>query len=58
MSNLYSHENTGIDIQSTTRKLSKCFEDNNEDTIWIGKVQYLDFSKDGMDEWNDIWKSL
>jgi hypothetical protein len=45
MWNLYSHENAGIAIQSTTTKLSKCFEDNNKDTIWIGKVQYLEFFK-------------
>jgi hypothetical protein len=58
MWNLYSHENAGIAIQSTTTKLSKCFEDNNEDTIWIGKVQYLDFSKDWMDKWNDILEAF
>ena len=54
MWNLYSHENAGIAIQSTTRKLSKCFNDNKEDTIWIGKVQYLDFSKDGTNEWDNL----
>ncbi len=54
MWNLYSHENAGIAIQSTTRKLSKCFDDNKEDTIWIGKVQYLDFSKDGANEWDNL----
>jgi hypothetical protein len=53
MWNLYSHENAGIAIQSTTRKLSKCFNDNKEDTIWIGKVQYLDFPKDWTTEWNN-----
>jgi hypothetical protein len=46
MWNLYSHENAGIAIQSTTTKLSKCFEDNKKDTIWIGKVQYLYASAD------------
>ena len=54
MWNLYSHENAGIAIQSTTRKLSKCFNDNKDDTIWIGKVQYLDFSKDGTNEWDNL----
>lgn len=44
MWSLYTHENAGIAIQSTTRRLSECFKDNNEDPIWIGKVQYLDFS--------------
>jgi hypothetical protein len=54
MWNLYSHENAGIAIQSTTRKLSKCFNGNKQDTIWIGKVQYLDFSKDGTNEWDNL----
>jgi Protein of unknown function (DUF2971) len=58
MWNLYSHENAGIAIQSTTTKLSKCFRDNNEDTIWIGKVQYLDFSKDWMNEWNNLFQAF
>ena len=53
MWSLYSHENAGIAIQSTTRRLSECFKDNNEDPIWIGKVQYLDFSVDWMNEWNN-----
>jgi hypothetical protein len=58
MWNLYSHENAGIAIQSTTRKLSKCFNDNKEDTIWIGKVQYLDFSKDGTNEWDNLLQAF
>jgi Protein of unknown function (DUF2971) len=53
MWSLYSHENAGIAIQSTTRRLSECFKDNNEDPIWIGKVQYLDFSVDRMNEWSN-----
>jgi hypothetical protein len=58
MWNLYSHENAGIAIQSTTTRLSQCFNDNNEDTIWIGKVQYLDFSKDWINEWNDLFQAF
>lgn len=58
MWNLYSHENAGIAIESTTRKLSECFRNNNEDTIWIAKVQYLDFSKDLMNEWNDLLQAF
>ncbi|MFL6510680.1 MAG: DUF2971 domain-containing protein [Nitrososphaera sp.] len=53
MWNLYSHENAGIAIQSTTRRLSECFKENNEDSVLIGKVKYLDFSKDWMNEWKD-----
>jgi hypothetical protein len=58
MWNSYSHENAGIAIQSTTTKLSKCFRDNNDDTIWIGKVQYLDFSKDWMNKWNNLFQAF
>ncbi|MDQ3872130.1 MAG: hypothetical protein M3258_00780 [Thermoproteota archaeon] len=58
MWHLYSHENAGIAIQSTMTKLNKSFEDNNEDTVWIGRVQYLDFSKDWMDEWNNLFKGF
>lgn len=58
MWNLYSHENAGIAIQSTTRKLSNCFRANSKDTIWIGKVQYLDFSKDWMQEWNNLFQGF
>jgi hypothetical protein len=53
MWSLYSHENAGIAIQSTTRRLSECFKKNNEDPIWLGKVQYLDFSVDWINEWNN-----
>ena len=58
MWNLYSHENAGIAIQSTTRKLSNCFRENNKDTIWIGKVQYLDFSKDWMKQGNNLFQAF
>jgi hypothetical protein len=58
MWSLYSHENAGIAIQSTTKRLSDCFNDNNEDIIWIGKVQYLDFSKDWMNEWNNLFQAF
>jgi len=34
--------------------LSKCFNDNKDDTVWIGKVQYMDFSKDGTNEWDNL----
>jgi Protein of unknown function (DUF2971) len=58
MWSLYSHENAGIAIQSTTRRLSECFKDNNEDIIWIGKVQYLDFSEDWMNEWKNFFQAF
>ena len=58
MWHLYSHVNAGIAIQSTIGKLSKCFKDNNRDTIWIGQIQYLDFSKDWVNEWNDVFQAF
>ncbi|HJU33856.1 MAG TPA: hypothetical protein VJ695_01915 [Nitrososphaera sp.] len=58
MWNLHSHENAGIAIQSTTRKLSESFSDNKEDVIWIGRVQYLDFSKDWINEWSSLFQAF
>lgn len=58
MWNLYSHENAGIAIQSTTRRLSESFRKNNEDIIWIGQVQYLDFSKDWMNRWTNLFEAF
>ena len=52
MWDLYSHRNTGIAIQSNFKSLSKSFEDNKCDVIWIGRVNYIDFNKDWMNEWN------
>ena len=49
---LYSQENAGIAIQSTASRLGKCFGKNTQDTVWIGKVDYLDYSKELEDEWN------
>lgn len=49
---LYSQENAGIAIQSTASRLGKCFGKNMQDTVWIGKIDYLDYSKKLEDEWN------
>jgi len=58
MWNLYSHENAGIAIQSTTRRLSESFRKNNGDNIWIGHLQYLDFSKDWMNRWTNLFEAF
>lgn len=52
MWDLYSQANAGIAVQSTYRKLRDSFQNNTDDTIWIGKVNYLDFNKEWMNEWN------
>lgn len=43
---LYSQENAGIAVQSTAGRLSRCFEGNKDDAIWIGTVDYRDYSKE------------
>lgn len=52
MWDLYSQRNAGVAIQSTFKRLSECFKDNTSDIIWIGKVNYIDFEKEWMNEWN------
>jgi hypothetical protein len=52
MWDLYSHRNTGIAIQSNFKSLSESFKDNKDDVIWIGKVNYIDFNKEWMNEWD------
>lgn len=42
---LYSQENSGIAIQSTVDRLSRCFRENKSDIIWIGEVEYLDYEE-------------
>jgi hypothetical protein len=43
MWDLYSKRDAGVAIQSTYRRLSKSLDTNNEHTVYIGKVQYVDF---------------
>ena len=49
---LYSTNNAGIAIQSTYNRLSECFNSNSSDLIYIGNVNYSDYSKEWMDERN------
>jgi hypothetical protein len=46
MWDLYSNRNAGIAIQSTYKRLSESFRNNEEDVIWIGKVKYKDYDRD------------
>jgi hypothetical protein len=52
MWDLYSHRNAGAAIQSTFKRLSDCLKDNTSDTVWIGKVNYMDFEKEWLNEGN------
>lgn len=49
---LYSQINIGIAIQSTFKKLCDCFSVNTDNRIFIGKVKYLDFEREWMNEGN------
>ncbi|GKS67412.1 hypothetical protein YTPLAS73_09590 [Nitrosarchaeum sp.] len=49
---LYTSNMEGIAIQSTYRKIKESFNDNTDDTIWIGRVIYSDYSREWMNEWN------
>jgi hypothetical protein len=40
------------------KKPAEFFMVDNEDTFWIGKVQYLDFSRDWMGEWKDVFQAF
>jgi len=46
---LYSATQDGVCIQSTFRAFADSFTDT-EDPVYIGKVQYLDYTKDAIDE--------
>jgi len=48
MWNLYLKSNEGVAIQSTFNKLKTSFKDDKENAIFIGKVKYIDYSKDFM----------
>lgn len=41
-------------IQSTTSRVSKCFRNNKQDTVWVGMVDYLDYSKELKNEWSSF----
>jgi hypothetical protein len=52
MWNLYSQLKTGISIQSTYDRLCKSFDINLDDDIFIGKVNYIDYSRDSADDFD------
>jgi ssDNA-specific exonuclease RecJ len=51
---LYSANNQGIAIQSTFTRLTECFKLAKE-TVFIGKVKYIDYTKDWMPEGNTMY---
>lgn len=49
---LYSSSNEGISIQSTFERLTECFQKYTDHSIFIGKVEYIDYDKDWLPEGN------
>jgi hypothetical protein len=54
---LYSSTNSGIAIQTTYGKLTKSFE-KTPDQIYIGKVKYVDYNKEDVDQANVYYPFL
>lgn len=55
MWNIYAKTGQGIAIKTTVKQLKECFQDFLPfDSIYIGKVKYIDFSKDAHDKDNII----
>lgn len=47
---LYTNGNEGVALQSTFERLQKCFGSGGSESVKIGKVNYIDFTKDSFDE--------
>lgn len=49
---LYGENNQGIAIQSTFERLKICFSSEAHDSVFIGKVKYIDYTKDSFPQNN------
>jgi len=52
---LYPKSDEGVAIQSTFGRLKASFDVYVEDTVYIGKVKYIDFEKDWLPEGNILY---
>lgn len=52
MWNLYSQLKTGISILSTYDRLCRSFNNNFDDDTFIGKVKYIDYNKDSINDFD------
>jgi hypothetical protein len=52
MWNLYSQLKTGISILSTYDRLCRSFDNNFDDDTFIGKVKYIDYNKDSINDFD------
>lgn len=50
---IYTHNNEGIAIQSTIKRLIDCFSETAMD-IYIGKIEYIDYKKDSFKDLNTL----
>lgn len=55
---LYLKTNEGIAIQSTFKRLTECFDNDPSILIHVGKVKYIDYSKDFIPETNLFFQFL
>lgn len=52
---LYSSSNEGISIQSTFKRLTECFQKDNNYSTFIGKVKYIDYDTDCFSDVNWLY---
>ena len=54
---LYLKGTEGVAIQSTFKRLSDTFDNYNENDVYIGMINYIDYEKDVI-PWNNIFQPL
>ena len=52
---LYSSDDEGVAIQSTYNRLITSFDDNPDDIIYVGKVNYIDYNTKWLPEGNTFY---
>lgn len=52
---LYCSDKEGIAIQSTYNRLITSFDDNPDESIYVGKVQYIDYNTEWLPEGNAFY---
>jgi len=52
---LYCSSDEGVAIQSTYRRLISSFDDDPDDSIYVGKVNYIDYNTEWLPEGNSFY---
>lgn len=52
---LYVASNEGVAIQSTFKRLAKCFDSYTENPVFIGMVKYIDYEREWLPEGNSFY---